>query len=119
MQLRMDIVYPKNDSGKPATYNRVAAPASSLIGETNCGPLLLMLPTAFSTGQIFMAWSGQGLSIAVRTLIGHVPKERRALATWRHVEKYLAIAAAGGDVRDAAIALRLVLMMECVPCHSL
>ncbi len=55
----------------------------------------------------------------VRTLIGHVPKERRALATWRHVEKYLAAAAAGGDVRDAAIALRLVLMMEGVPCHSL
>jgi hypothetical protein len=53
----------------------------------------------------------------VRTLIGHVPKERRALDTWRHVEKCLNAAATGGDIKDATIALRLVLTLEGVPCR--
>ena len=51
-----------------------------------------------------------------RTLLSHVPAERRQLNTWRHVAKCLDDAASGGDVRDVSVALRLVLSMEHVPC---
>jgi len=48
----------------------------------------------------------------------HVPKERRALDTWRHVADELD-AAARGDVDPAQVsmALRLVLSMERVQCR--
>ena len=49
----------------------------------------------------------------VRTLISHVPAERRELRTWQHVAAQVATAAwATTDVADAVIALRLVLMLE-------
>ena len=52
----------------------------------------------------------------VRTLLGHVPAQRRRLDTWRHVAKCLNEAARGGSIEDAVIALRLVLMLENVSC---
>ena len=52
----------------------------------------------------------------VRTLIGHVPADRRRFDTWRAVEKRLNDAARGGSVDDVVIALRMVLMIERVPC---
>jgi len=52
----------------------------------------------------------------VRALLGHVPAERRRVDTWRHVAKCLNEAARGGGIEDAVIALRLVLMLENVPC---
>ena len=48
----------------------------------------------------------------VRMLIGRVPKARRETRTWLHVDKKLATAAAGGNVADAAIALRMAFMIE-------
>ena len=52
----------------------------------------------------------------VRTLLGHLPPERRKLNTWRHVAGQLRHAANGGDVNDAVIALRFVLQLEQMPC---
>jgi hypothetical protein len=51
----------------------------------------------------------------VRKLIGHIPKERRQLSTWQHVETHLTAAAKGADVRDASVALMIVLQLEGVP----
>ena len=51
-----------------------------------------------------------------RTLLSHVPAQRRHLDTWRHVAKCLNDAARGGDIAGAVIALRMVLMLEHVPC---
>jgi hypothetical protein len=53
----------------------------------------------------------------VRTLMRHLPEDRRAMSTWRYVEAQLADAASGADVAGAAIALRLVLMLEGVECR--
>jgi hypothetical protein len=47
----------------------------------------------------------------------HLPKEHRARHTWRHVAAELEKAAAGADVIDLAIALRLALMLENVECR--
>ena len=52
----------------------------------------------------------------MRALLGHVPARRRRLDTWRHAAKCLNEPARGGSVDDAVIALRLVLMLEQVPC---
>ena len=52
----------------------------------------------------------------VRALLSHVPAERRKLDTWRYVTDRLNEAARGGGIDDAVIALRLVLMLENVPC---
>ena len=53
----------------------------------------------------------------VRTLIGHVPTERREMMTWRYVASQLGEAAAGAiDTAHVAVALRLVLMMEGIEC---
>jgi hypothetical protein len=41
-----------------------------------------------------------------------VPTERRALSTWRHVEKTLPKCAPGKDPVNIAIALQLVLQAE-------
>jgi hypothetical protein len=51
-----------------------------------------------------------------RTLLSHVPAQRRQFNTWRHVAKCIDDAAHGGDVASAVIALRIVLMLEHVPC---
>ena len=52
----------------------------------------------------------------MRALLGHVPARRRRLDTRRHATKCLNEPARGGSVDDAVIALRLVLMLEHVPC---
>jgi type II secretory pathway component PulL len=54
----------------------------------------------------------------VRTLVErHLPEDRRARSIWRHVAKQLADAASGADPADAAISLRLALMIEGVECR--
>ena len=53
----------------------------------------------------------------VRELMRHLPKEHRARHTWRHVVAELEKAAAGADVIEVAIALRLTLMLENVECR--
>ena len=53
----------------------------------------------------------------VRELVEkHLPREHRERQTWRHVSDQLAKAAGGGDINDAVVALRLVLLLEQVPC---
>lgn len=53
----------------------------------------------------------------VRELMRYVPADRRELDTWQHVAAELDKAAAGGDVVDVAVALRMVLMLEHVECR--
>ena len=54
----------------------------------------------------------------VQTLIDrHLPAHYRAKATWRYVAAQLEKAAAGADVVDVAIALRLALSLEGVECR--
>ena len=48
----------------------------------------------------------------VRSLIGHLPADRRRFDTWQAVERRLNKAALGGNIEDVAIALRMVLMLE-------
>jgi hypothetical protein len=48
----------------------------------------------------------------VRSLLGHLPKETRALDTWQHVEAELKKAAADGNTAQMSIALQIVLMLE-------
>jgi len=48
----------------------------------------------------------------VRTLLGHIPKERRQLSTWQHVEKTLQECAAGDDPVNISVALQIVLRGE-------
>jgi hypothetical protein len=54
-----------------------------------------------------------------RALMRHLPAGHAERQTWRHVAQALALAAAAGgaDIADAAIALRLALMIERVPCR--
>ena len=51
----------------------------------------------------------------VRELMRHLPEDRQALSTWRYVAQQLAEATAGAA--DAAISLRLALMLENVECR--
>jgi hypothetical protein len=51
----------------------------------------------------------------VRKLLSHIPKERRGLSTWQHVEKTLQACAAGDDPVNISVALRLVMQAERVP----
>ena len=53
----------------------------------------------------------------VRTLLRHLPEDRRAWHTWHHVAAELEQAAAGADTVDVAVALRLALMLENVECR--
>ena len=53
----------------------------------------------------------------VRKLMQHLPKDRREMSTWRHVAAELDKAAAGADVLDVAVMLRMVLMLEHVECQ--
>ena len=48
----------------------------------------------------------------VQALVGHSPKETRAMDIRQHVEAELAKAALGGDTAQVAIALQMVLMLE-------
>lgn len=52
----------------------------------------------------------------VRWLIVHLPAEYRQRDTWQVVAMRLEEAAQTGNVGEAAIALRIVLMLEKVPC---
>ena len=52
----------------------------------------------------------------VRELVQHLPREHRERKTWRHVSDQLAKAAKGGDINDAVVALRFVLLLEQMPC---
>jgi hypothetical protein len=51
----------------------------------------------------------------VRKLLSHIPKERRQLSTWQHVEKTLRECAAGEDPVNISVALQIVLQGERVP----
>jgi hypothetical protein len=51
----------------------------------------------------------------VRKLLGHIPRERRELSTWKHVEKTLHECAAGDDPANISVALQIVLQGERVP----
>jgi hypothetical protein len=42
----------------------------------------------------------------------HLPQDHRNRSTWQHVAAELDKAAAGADVADVAVALRMVLSME-------
>ncbi len=54
----------------------------------------------------------------VRTLMRHLPEDRRARSTWHYVAQQLAEAAVGAaSLADAAISLRLALMLENVGCR--
>jgi len=53
----------------------------------------------------------------VRALMRHLPEDRHGRPTWRHVAEQLADAANGADPADAAISLRLALMIEGVDCR--
>jgi hypothetical protein len=54
----------------------------------------------------------------VRTLMRHLPVDRRGRSTWRHVTDQLAQAASGAvEPEHVAVALRLVLSMEGVECR--
>jgi hypothetical protein len=48
----------------------------------------------------------------VSKLLGHIPKERRQLSTWQHVEATLRACAAGDYPVNISVALQIVLQAE-------
>jgi hypothetical protein len=54
----------------------------------------------------------------VRVLIQHLPEDWREKTTWQHITVQLEQAAAGIDVVDLGIALRLALMLEGLECRA-
>jgi hypothetical protein len=48
-------------------------------------------------------------------LLGQIPKERRELSTWQHVEKTLRECATGDDTVNISVALQIVLQGQRVP----
>jgi len=48
----------------------------------------------------------------VRKLISHIPKERRALPSWQHVETTLEACAAGGNTLNISVALIELIKIE-------
>ena len=65
-------------------------------------PLTIIIPTATTLKTL----------ADVRVLIQHLPEDRREKPTWQHITAQLEQAAAGVDVVDLGIALRLALMLE-------
>jgi hypothetical protein len=53
----------------------------------------------------------------VRRLMRYLPEDRRTKPMWCKVAADLEAAARGGDILGAALALRLVLMLEGVECR--
>jgi hypothetical protein len=53
----------------------------------------------------------------VHTLLRHLPDDYREKPTWQHVADELDKAAAGGDLADIDVALRMVLFMERPECR--
>jgi hypothetical protein len=51
----------------------------------------------------------------VRKLLDHIPEERRALSSWQHVETTLQACAAGNNIANISVALKLALVAEKVP----
>jgi hypothetical protein len=54
----------------------------------------------------------------VRALLRHLPAATRDKATWRYIADRLDEAGRGADAIDVAVALRLVLALEGVPCRA-
>jgi hypothetical protein len=53
----------------------------------------------------------------VRKLMQHLPADHHQLPRWQHLAAELDKTAAGADVVDVAVALRLALMLEKVECR--
>jgi len=71
-------------------------------------PLTIIIPTVTTLKTL----------ADVRVLIEHLPEDRREKPTWQHITAQLEQAAAGVDVVDLGIALRLALMLEGLECQT-
>jgi hypothetical protein len=71
-------------------------------------PLTIIIPTVITLKTL----------ADVRVLIEHLPEDRRAKPTWQHITAQIEQAAAGVDVVDLGIALRLALMLEGLECQT-
>jgi hypothetical protein len=54
----------------------------------------------------------------VRKLLSHIPKERRALSSWQHVDRTLQTCATCEDPANVSVALQPVLQAERVPYYT-
>jgi hypothetical protein len=71
-------------------------------------PLTIIIPTVTTLKTL----------ADVRVLIQHLPEDRREKPTWQHIIAQIEQAAAGVDVVDLGIALRLALMLEGLECRA-
>ena len=71
-------------------------------------PLTIIIPTVATLKTL----------ADVQVLIQHLPEDRREKPTWQHIIAQLEQAAAGVDVVDLGIALRLALMLEGLECQA-
>ena len=71
-------------------------------------PLTIIIPTVATLKTL----------ADVHVLIQHLPEDRREKPTWQHITAQLEQAAAGVDVVDLGIALRLALMLEGLECQA-